>query len=285
MRVVMMELVKKDKELLAEMETTVIHERGAALWWLGQAGFVVKMKDTVVYLDPYLSDYAEKIKKTDHRRLTAIPLKPGLINNASLVLCTHDHVDHLDPETIPEIARSSPQAFFMGPIATQQKFMELGVPVNRFIGTRVGVPVKFKNMVIHPLAAKHEEFDYDKKWDYPYQGYIITGQGVSIYHAGDTIPCDGLAGALKTFGLDIALVPINGRDEKRHCLGFKGNFTCEEACLLAKAVKPKVLIPMHYDMFGLNTVDIDEFTGALKRIIPEQEYKILRCGERLMKMP
>ena len=50
------------------------------------------------------------------------------------------------------------------------------------------------------------------------------------------------------FNLDIAIIPINGRDEKRHRLGFKGNFTCKEVCLLAKVIKPKLLIPAYYDM-------------------------------------
>jgi len=274
--------LRGNEELLAEINTTRLQTGEVALWWIGQAGFVLKMKDTVVYIDPYLSDYAKKNKKIDHARLMDIPIAPELINNASLVICTHDHIDHLDPETIPVIAQNSPQAFFAGPRSTQERFRELGVVSDRFIGTEVNVQANVKDLAIYPLPAKHEEFDYDRKWGYPYQSYIISAQGIVIYHAGDTIPYEGIENTLKAFNIDIALVPVNGRDEERHQLGFKGNFTCEEACLLAKAIKPKLLIPAHYDMFALNTVDIAHFIDSLKRLIPEQEYRVLQCAEKLI---
>ena len=64
---------------------------------------------------------------------------------------------------------------------------------------------------------------------------------------------------MKQHNIDIAFVPINGRDEFRHKFDLEGNFTCEEAVRFALDIKAGLTIPMHYDMFTINTADINEF--------------------------
>ncbi len=44
------------------------------------------------------------------------------------------------------------------------------------------------------IPAKHERFDKDKKHGYPYLSYIIRTEGLTIFHAGDTIPYTGRPG-------------------------------------------------------------------------------------------
>lgn len=63
-------------------------------------------------------------------------------------------------------------------------------------------------------------------------GFIVTLEGVRIYHAGDTdrIP------EMESFQVDIALLPVSGTYV----------MTAEEAVEAARVMKPKVAIPMHY---------------------------------------
>ena len=77
--------------------------------------------------------------------------------------------------------------------------------------------------------------------------------------------------------IDLAFVPINGRDDFRHRLQFEGNFTCEEAVAFAAAVRAGLTIPMHYDKFTLNTGDVNEF----RRIAQERDvpHRVMRAGE------
>ena len=52
---------------------------------------------------------------------------------------------------------------------------------------------------------------------YPCLQYVIEGNGVRIYHAGDTLRYEGMLPKLQAFGqMDAALLPINGRDGKRY---------------------------------------------------------------------
>ncbi len=56
--------------------------------------------------------------------------------------------------------------------------------------------------------------------------------------------------------------------------------TLAESVEVTKAVRPRVVIPHHYDMIRFNTADVNEFTALLKREAPEQAVRVLRCGER-----
>ena len=81
---------------------------------------------------------------------------------------------------------------------------------------------------------------------------------------------------LRNWNIDIALLPINGRDPAR---GVAGNFSGEEAAQLGKQINAGLVIPCHYEMFEFNTVSPQEFESAAERI--GQPYRLLKCGERV----
>jgi L-ascorbate metabolism protein UlaG (beta-lactamase superfamily) len=89
------------------------------------------------------------------------------------------------------------------------------------------------------------------------------------------VPFPELPGLLRRWELDLALLPINGRDSQR---GVPGNFTGPEAARLAHAIGARQVIPMHYDMFAFNTVSPAEFEREAQRL--GQPYRILLNGER-----
>lgn len=82
------------------------------VWWLGQAGFAMKYEETLLLIDPYLSDFLAKKykgKEFPHIRMMKSPLQPEDVRNVNLILCTHRHSDHMDPETLLPIARNNPE--------------------------------------------------------------------------------------------------------------------------------------------------------------------------------
>ncbi|HEX6033582.1 MAG TPA: hypothetical protein VFY83_04070, partial [Anaerolineales bacterium] len=80
---------------------------------------------------------------------------------------------------------------------------------------------------------------------------------------------------LKNWKIDLALLPINGRDPSR---GVAGNFSAEEAAQLGKQINAGLVIPCHYEMFEFNTVSPQGFVRSAKRT--GQNYRLLRCGQR-----
>lgn len=276
----MVKSLKKDREFLREINEIRTEDGSVALWWLGQNGFVIKTGEQVIYIDPYLSDYCQENLKLDHTRLTEIPLNPELINNAAIVVVTHDHADHLDPITVSAIAKASPKCVFVAPLAAKRHLIDLGIADERIFPSNVGETLKLSGITFSPVAAKHEEFDKDECTGYPYQSYVIQCGSISIYHAGDGIPYKGLAEILLPFRIDIALLPVNGRDARRKGLGIKGNLTYQEAAELAWKIKAGTVIPMHYDMFALNNDKVENFVSYVRQTYPLQNYKVLQCGQK-----
>jgi len=85
--------------------------------------------------------------------------------------------------------------------------------------------------------------------------------------------------------IDLALLPINGRDEFRLKHDIAGNFKISEALDLCQEVGIINLIVHHFGMFAYNTVSYDDLerlkkksSKSLRIIIPEVDvvYKIRR---------
>ena len=106
--------------------------------------------------------------------------------------------------------------------------------------------------------------------------------GISICSGGGFRVASDAAKALEYLvatnagSIDLALLPINGRDPKR---GVAGNLSGSEAAQIAKKINAGLVIPCHYDMFTFNTVSTAEFVRAAQ--ILQQPYRVLQCGERL----
>jgi L-ascorbate metabolism protein UlaG (beta-lactamase superfamily) len=254
--------------LVRQIDETRVVPGGLHIWWIGQEGFVLKSSRQIIYIDPYLSTYAEKKtagKVNEHVRIKPAPMAPEDVTHADLVFCTHDHADHIDPEGIPVIAAKSPRARFVVPECARETMRDFGIGDERIHTLRGDDELRIDSVAVHAIAAKHEQFDRHPRKGYPYLSYVIKIDGIAVFHAGDTIPYQGQVERVSKHRIDLALLPINGRDHARHALGLEGNFTCEEAVQFALDIDAGLTIPMHYDMFALNTVDVNEFRRAADR--------------------
>lgn len=241
-----------------------------ALWWLGQASFVLKGDGVIVYVDPYL-------QVSDHR-LSPPPFAPEAVTNADVVVLTHDHLDHVDPNTLPGLAKASPAARFVAPRPIAERVAGLVGGAERVrpavADESLALDARGARVEIRPVPAKHEEFDQTEA-GYPYLGYSIRLGGVTVHHSGDTIPYAGQVERVRTHEVDVALLPINGRDFYRTRTGTIGNCDYREAAELASQIGAKVVIPMHYGMFRGNTVPPGHFVSYLHEFYPEQAAVVM----------
>jgi L-ascorbate 6-phosphate lactonase len=239
------------------------------LWWLGQHSFIVKLGPKILYIDLFLSPLAG-------RRVPAF-LKPEEVNHADLFLGSHDHADHIDREVWPALAGASPKAKFVVPeLLCGTLAKDLKIDPDRFVGLDDDKSVQIDGVKITGIAAAHEFLDRDPaSGRYPYLGYVIEGNGCTIYHAGDCCIYEGLATKLRRWKFDVVLLPINGRDARRLAVGCIGNMTYQEAADLAGALEPKLTIPTHYDMFAMNAEDPNLFIEYMKVKYPA--LKTQRC--------
>ena len=269
----------KDEALLSEMDSLLNDESHFHLWWLGLSGYLLQWNSKRVLIDPYLSDsLTKKYLTTDkpHTRISELVMKPELLKNITVVTSSHNHTDHLDAETLIPVLKNNPGIKFIVPEANRNFVADRVKCANDFpIGLTDGKAVTIDGFTFHGLPAKHNEIERDENGNCRCMGYMIEFGRYKIYHSGDTLWFDGMVDLLKPFAVDIALLPINGNKPERK---IAGNLDCKEAAQLGKAINAKYVIPCHYDLFGFNTADPNEFAAASEKI--NQPYKILRGGEK-----
>lgn len=220
--------------------------------FLGHAGFLIEGSVNIV-IDPFIS--GNPLAKN----------KAGDIK-ADLILVTHGHGDHLG-DTV-EIAKKTG--------ATVVSVFELATYCGRngaqAHGMHIGGSRMFNGVKIKLTPAWHGAgFGAgDSPMEYLGNpcGFLINMDGKTIYHSGDT----GLFGDMEMIGtrnaIDIAMIPIGD------------NFTMgpEDALEAVKMLKPKVVIPMHYNTWPLIEQDPDKFKSEVEKATGSR-VKVIAPGE------
>lgn len=194
------------------------------LHWLGHDTFRLDRPKGPIYFDPYEMTGGEP---------------------ASIILISHDHFDHCVAEEVQKI---------MGPDTVVITESDCAAKLPGQVRTmKPGDELTVGEVVIKAVPAYNTNKDFhpkDKNW----LGFVVTVDGVSIYHAGDTdfIP------EMEGLEPDIALLPVSGTYV----------MTAAEAVEAAKAIRPKLAIPMHYGAIVGSEDDAKAFAQALEGVIP-----------------
>ena len=201
------------------------------LSWLGHASFKIKNKSQTIYIDPY------EIEDIEH---------------ADIVLITHPHYDHLSISDLQKITNN--ETIILGTIDCTSKFAGKINSKYEIISPGLKKTINGINIEIVPAYNTNKRFHpKENGW----VGYIITIDGLRIYHAGDTdeIP------EMKEIKADIALLPIGGT----YTMDYK------EAAKACEEIKPKILIPMHYNKI----VGSKESAYELKKLVKNCEVLLI----------
>ena len=239
-----------------------VPEGKAALWFLGQAGYYFKTDRCTAIIDPYLSDSAGR--GGPNARVYPPPVDPASLK-ADIVLITHDHIDHLDPMTLEPYAYKN-ETVFIAPRLAAKKLRAIGIPDRQITvvdhaGTATLPGVRIDG--VFALANGPDVLDTC--------GYLLTfDNGKTVYHTSDAVPCKLMLRACPK-DVDVLLTCINGK---------YGNLHIDDAVELTLAVRPKTVIPNHYDVMPLNSENPESFRYFLKGAKAQAECVILGPLER-----
>jgi L-ascorbate metabolism protein UlaG (beta-lactamase superfamily) len=169
--------------------------------WLGHASFRIEGDKSVVYIDPWKLTHA----------------KP-----ADLVCITHNHFDHLSVEDVEKIRGES--TVIVGPADCRASFD------SAFKEISAGKSLTAGDVTVEAVPAYNTDKDFHPKAN-NWLGYIITVDGVRVYHTGDTDVIPEMAD-VRT---DVVLLPVGGTY----------TMTVKQAADALKSIDPKVAVPMH----------------------------------------
>jgi L-ascorbate 6-phosphate lactonase len=220
------------------------------LTWFGQAGFVLGSRSgKSAGIDLFLSPH--------EMRLYPPPTLDTLGNSLDVLAITHEHRDHLDVDLLPRLAQRYPRLEVIVPAPVAPMVAPL-VPTTPVHGLRPGRSRRYGDIQVHAVRAIHAvtmpEGYHDGGAEPRFVGYVLQlDNGPTLYHSGDTLMSVEMIEQLLTFGVDVALLPVNGRDFAREAKGVVGNMTAIEAVRTAAAIGARTLVPMHHDLVYGNT--------------------------------
>lgn len=213
--------------------------------WLGQAGLLFEKNGFKIMVDPYLSDCVKKVEPKNYRR---VPVNEDLFDiSPDVMIFTHNHLDHYDPETAPRFINENTCVTVLAPSSVWTEARKLGgsnnyVQFNRHT-TWTQNGIKF-------TAVKAEHSD-------PYAIGIIIDDGVKKYYiTGDTLYNEDVFADIPN-DIYAVFLPVNG-------VGNNMNMT--DAKAFCERIAPKVAVPIHCGMF--DEIDMNDFE-AENKIVPQ----------------
>ena len=247
--------------LAERIEQAKVREGELAIFWLAQAGFVFKTAaGRIIYIDPYLSDVVEK--NFGFKRMMPAPIRAEEVR-ADVVLCTHEHLDHMDTEALPIIAGNT-QALFAGPVECLKEFEKIGIPADRCVLLELSKTAVIDGIGVTGVYADHGEYAPDAL------GLVIEIDAVKIYHSGDTAYRPEEMRAAAAMKPDVLIPCING--------AF-GNMDSRDAAQLTRDASPRLAIASHFGMFEIHGGDPASYLEFCQELAPQTEAIVMQPGE------
>jgi L-ascorbate metabolism protein UlaG (beta-lactamase superfamily) len=196
------------------------------LAWLGHAGFRIKTRAGIVYIDPYrVEDDAPQ---------------------ADLILITHDHFDHFSRDDVVRLAGRRTTAIGPATVTEQLK--------GRTVSVAPGETIELDELEVTALPAYNtNKLDSSGKpfhaREAGWLGFVLRDGARRIYHSGDT---DVIPEMDEAAGVDVALLPVSGTYVMSPL----------EAAEAARRIDPGVAVPMHWGTVIGSAADAESFAEA-----------------------
>lgn len=219
-----------------------------SITYLGHSAFKITLGNEVLLFNPAVSDNI-----AGKKRLVKSALDPHAIRECDMIFLSNEEQDNCEPAVVKEIAERT----FAKVVAPRPALSAIDVSDRFKVDVKTGDRFSIKGIDVEVIKAIHPQSQYPV-------GYLVKGDGLSVYHAGDTYSFTDM-GRIKC---DVALVPIGGGSVMDP---FAANS-------IVKEMRPRVAVPMHYNTYEKIMQEPEDFVldlGGLTKGVA------LRVGQEL----
>lgn len=255
------------KDLLDQIRA---HQKGIALWWMGNDGWLIKSDNILIGTDLDL-DIADKIQPPP---LSAQELAAEL----DVAFVTHHHGDHFNAPT-HKILGQGKRCTFVLPQTCVPQALELGIPKERIVVPEPLHPFEVKGIRVEPIHAIHGNQEFTVLTREPdfvdgiahNCGYVLNLQGKRLLQPGDSVLTEE---HLNLKSIDILLVSPTVH-----------NMYIDRSMLLINKLEPAYIFPQHFGTYLVTDEDRfwtkgypDELKERLSQEL-QRRYHIPKQGE------
>jgi len=229
-----------------------------SITWIGHATFFIKIGTTYILTDPFFSDTAGKFG-FGAKRYNPPPINiEDLPDKLDIVLCSHNHYDHLDIKSLKRIKKkygAKVQVFC--PLGLAKYFQRCGFTEVQEMCWHE--EASHQEVTIRCLPAIHNSgrslFDKNKTL---WCGFGIKSKFFSVYFSGDTAYHPKI---FKEIGAslgncDLAIIGIGAYEPQKLLAQYHAN--PEQAVQIARDVNARNIVGMHWGTLNLSDEPVDE---------------------------
>jgi L-ascorbate metabolism protein UlaG (beta-lactamase superfamily) len=248
------------------LESVRSHRQGVAVWWVGNAGWLIKSDGLLIGLDLDLSE-PQKVQPP--------VIKPDeLASELDVAFVSHHHGDHCNVATIRALATGKRTTFVL-PQTCVKRVASANIPQDRLVIPEPLRPFEVKGFKVEPVHAIHgnQEFtvltrepDFIESMRYNC-GYVLNFGGKRFFHPGDSVLTEEHLG-LKS--IDVLFVSPTVH-----------NMYVDRSLILINRLEPAYIFPQHFGTFRETDANVfwtrgypDELKLRLSRELQGRYHKL-----------
>ncbi len=251
--------------------------------WIGHATFLIKIGKIHILTDPFFSNTAGKLGFGSKRYIPP-PINIEDLPQLDIILCSHNHYDHLDIKSLKRIKKkfgAKVQVFC--PLGLTKYFRQCGFTEVQEM--RWYEEANHKEVAIRCLPAIHNSgrslFDKNKTL---WCSFGIKSKAFDIYFSGDTAYHSTIFKEIKTSlgNCDLAIVGIGAYEPQELLAQYHTN--PEQAVRIALDINAKNIVGMHWGTLNLSDEPVDEPIKRFKQAAKTQNFTsnaiwLMKLGE------
>jgi len=237
---------------------------GLRITWLGHSTLVFEIDGVTVLTDPIFGGRASPFDWAGPVPWYAPPIPLSELPKLDAVLISHDHYDHLQVETIQEMA--SWDTRFIAPLGVGAHLAYWGVPEDRIDEVDWWDVVTVGSVEITSVPGRHasgrQVFDQNRTL---WTGYALTGPKSRILFSGDTGLFPGLTEIGEKLGpFDVTMFEVGAYDRAWP----DWHLGPEQAVRAHRMTRGELFLPIHWGMWNLAS---HGWTAPVERVLVESE--------------
>ena len=202
--------------------------------WLGQAGLLFETNGKKILVDPYLSDHVKTVEPANYRR---VPVDEQFLNlQPDVIVITHDHLDHLDRETLKYYLKEDAVPLVLAPSGAWHSLRTTFGGKRNYVMFNEGTTWTEGEIAFLAIRAEHSDPNAIGLW--------LVAEGKQYYVTGDTLYSERVFASLPISTPDVLFVPINGKGN---------NMNATDAAAFSARVGAVHTVPIHFGLFDSMT--------------------------------
>jgi L-ascorbate 6-phosphate lactonase len=256
---------KPPADLLQQIDAASVEPGSIALWHTGGAGYVMRTPATTIYVDPFCG---ESLDPGTWVRNLPSAFDPSQVKRCDLVMSTHEHFDHCDPNALGPL-REVTAASFAGPATSIAKARGWGWPDDRLRALAWGDAFEVGDVRITVIRSVDPMAE-------GCNGYVFEAQGLVVVNMGDSLWFDGIGKELEPWRVDALCVSV-----AQNPVGGTYYMSEVDAVRMARDVGVRVLVPHHWDLWEWVMLDPRRIQAVAPWYAPDVQVRPARFAERM----